>query len=259
MLSYVDSEGEVASGHFMQAVVDLDRKRVLAAVHIDASDVAQPVTVPASSVTAGLANVRGVVHNSIEARATWTVERDGVNVPVQLIRIVPGANLVEVDEDAELATTTHGLPGYEITITQTDGANTHSVRGAIGPANLAVITELDSLVADRETVVHIGPPIAAQPLRSMPTPPAGTLRLKSSSGDLTLTNGAWTGTGAFDGSAKGARCIEEIVVCAFLPVATIITEACIFMGPILGIICSIVTIVVFALTCYILLEVSDNC
>ena len=145
----------------MNAVVNATTKTVVLALHVDASDVEETVTIPASSVTAGLANVRGVVHNSIEARATWTVERDGVSVPVELIRIVPGTNLVEVDEDAELATTTHGLAGLEITITQTDGTNTYSVNGSIGPANLAFITDddLDSLVAGRETTVYIGPPV----------------------------------------------------------------------------------------------------
>ena len=207
----------------MNAVVNATTKTVVLALHVDASDVEETVTIPASSVTAGLANVRGVVHNSIEARATWTVERDGVSVPVELIRIVPGTNLVEVDEDAELATTTHGLAGLEITITQTDGTNTYSVNGSIGPANLAFITDddLDSLVAGRETTAYIGPPVAAPPAAlsgPTPPPPAGTIRFKGKNVDLALTNGVWSGTPLPGARARNDCDIVEWIECIMRPV-----------------------------------------
>ena len=194
LLTYVDSEGEGDDAHWMQAVVNPTTNTVLAALHIDVTDIVLPVTIPASSVTAGLANVRGVVHNTIEARATFNVARNSVDVPVELVRIVPGANLVEVDEDADLATTTHGLAGLEITITQRDGENVHTVTGSIGAANLALITDsaLDSLVAGRETTVHIGPRV-----RSPAGPPvAGTVRFKGDDVDVAITDGEWSGTPA---------------------------------------------------------------
>ena len=212
-------------------------------------------------MTAGLANVRGVVHNSIEARAEWSIERDGANVPVELIRIVPGANLVEVDEDAELATTTHGLSGYEITITQTDGANTYSVSGSIGPANLAFITDddLDSLVAGRETTVYIGPPVAAPPAArsgpAIPPAPAGTLRLKGQGVDLAITNGVWTGKGASAVFGARPRCdLQEVLICATIPTVQVISNICIWMGWILGLACSVVTAIVMIVTCYVIFE-----
>ena len=220
LLTYVDGQGASAVGYMMQAVVDAITNNALVAIHVDASDVEEAVTIPASSVTAGLANVRGVVRNSIEARATWTVERDRVSVPVELIRIVPGANLVEVDEDAQLATTTHGLAGLEITITQTDGTNTYSVNGSIGPANLAFTTDddLDSLVAGRETTAYIGPPVAAPPAAlsgPTPPPPAGTIRFKGKNVDLALTNGVWSGTPVPGARARGSDCTnEEFLRCA---------------------------------------------
>ena len=261
MLSYVDSQGD-ATGYFMQAVVDIDSKKVLTAIHVDASDVAQPVTIPASSVTAGLANVRGVVHNSIEARAEWSIERDGANVPVELIRIVSGANLVEVDEDAELATTTHGLSGYEITITQTDGANTYSVSGSIGPANLAFITDddLDSLVAGRETTAYIGPPVAAPPAAlsgpAIPPAPAGTLRLKGQGVDLAITNGVWTGTGARAAVlGVGPRCdVQELVICVLVPTLQTINQYCQYLGLLLGVACAVVVAIVLVAICYVIFE-----
>ena len=179
VLSYVDSQGNRADGYYMQAMVDATSKKVLVATHVDATEVREPinqsrtidgsgveqtthnVVVPSGSVRSGLGNVHGVVHTTIEARpnSPWHITRDGESLPVELIRIVPGANLVEVDEDTELATTTHALSGYEIRITQTDGTNTYSVTGILGPANLATITDadLDSLAAGRDTTVHIGP------------------------------------------------------------------------------------------------------
>ena len=179
VLSYVDSHGNRAAGYYMQVMVDATSKRVMVATHVDATEVREPinesriiegsgvkqntrnVVVPSGFVTSGLGNVNGVVHTTIEARinSPWHITRDGESVPVELIRIVPGANLIEVDEDAELATTTHALSGYEIRITQTDGTNTYSVNGILGPANLVTITDadLDSLAAGRDTTVHIGP------------------------------------------------------------------------------------------------------
>ena len=178
LLSYVDGLGNRADRYFMQAAVELTNKAVVAALHVDASEAEEPVdetraiageavkqtvrnvVVPADSVTPGLANVRGAVLDTIEVRinSPWHITRDGESVPVELIRIVPGANLIEVDENAELATTTHGLSGYEIRITQTDGTNTYSVNGVLGAANLGIITDaaLGSLAVDRETTVHIG-------------------------------------------------------------------------------------------------------
>ena len=152
LLSYVDGLGNRADRYFMQAAVELTNKAVVAALHVDASEAEEPVdetrtiageavkqtvrnvVVPADSVTPGLANVRGAVLDTIEVRinSPWHITRDGESVPVELIRIVPGANLIEVDEDAELATTTHGLSGYEVRITQTDGTNTYSVNGVLG-------------------------------------------------------------------------------------------------------------------------------
>ena len=179
VLSYVDSQGNRADGYYMQAMVGATSKKVLVATHVDVTEVREPinesrtidgsgvkqttrnVVVPSGFVTSGLGNVNGVVHTTIEARinSPWHITRDGESVPVELIRIVPGANLIEVDEDAELATTTHALSGYEIRITQTDGTNTYSVKGILGPANLVTITDadLDSLAAGRDTTVHIGP------------------------------------------------------------------------------------------------------
>ena len=220
VLIYVDGQGNSAAGYMMQAVVDAVANRVLVAIHIDASDIAEAVTIPAGSVTAGLANVRGVIHNSIEARARWTVEGDGVSVPVELIRIVPGANLVEVDEDAQLATTTHGLASFEITITQKDGTNIYSVHGSIGQANLAFITDgdLDSLVAGRETTVYIGPPVATPPAALVgPTlqPPPGTIRFKGKNVDIALTNGVWSGTPLQGVRGASSDCtVEEVLRCA---------------------------------------------
>ena len=257
MLSYVDSQGP-APGYFMQAVVDIDSKKVLTTIHVDASDVVVPVIIPASSVTAGLANVRGVVHNSIEARTAWSVARDGVDVPVELIRIVPGVNLVEVDENAELATTTHGLSGLEITITQTDGTNTHSVNGSIGPANLALITDgaLDSLVAGRETTVYIGPPVAAPPAArsgpAIPPAPAGTLRLKGQGVDLAITNGVWTGTPVPTGArAIGTRDAEEIF-CGLVAIVHCTLLCTLFTGFVGAVICGIVCGIVWLTVCYLI-------
>ncbi len=127
VLSYVDSQGNRADGYYMQAMVDATSKKVLVATHVDATEVREPinqsrtidgsgveqtthnVVVPSGSVRSGLGNVHGVVHTTIEARpnSPWHITRDGESLPVELIRIVPGANLVEVDEDTELATTTH--------------------------------------------------------------------------------------------------------------------------------------------------------
>lgn len=262
MLTYVDGQGNSAVGYMMQAVVIATTNKVEVAIHVDASDLARPTVIPASAVTAGLANVRGVVQNSIEARATWSVPRDGVDVPVELIRIVPGANLVEVDEDADVASTTHGLAGLEITITQTDGTNVHTVKGSIGAANLALITDsaLDSLVAGRETTVYIGPPVAAPPpALAIPAtpPPAGTIRFKGKNVDLALTNGVLSGTSLPGATPRDDHDCEfsTFVRCVMTPVIIGYHTLCRWLPFLWRELCSIVAIWGSAMVCNIIQQI----
>ena len=255
----------------ISAVVNATRNKVVLALHIDASAVEAPnsVSVPADSVTEGLANVRGVVHDTIEVRITspWSITRNGQAVSIELIRIVPGANLVEVDEDAGLATTTHGLSGYEVTISQTDGSTTHSTSGVLGPANLALITDaaLDNLVVGRDTTIAIGPPIAPPPAAlsrsGVPTAPAGTLRFKGHGVDLTITNGEWSGTPLPGARAQvpGARgqdgnCgWEEREVCVRHPAALLCT-LCRFTPPLVAVPCIVVCLTLFVVVCHLYFE-----
>ena len=269
VLTYVDGRGEVAAGYLMSAVVNATSNKVVLALHIDASEVETPdsVVVPADSVTEGLANVRGVVHDTIEVRITspWSITRNGEDVSVELIRIVPGANLVEVDEDADLATTTHGLSGYEVTISQTDGSSTHSASGVLGPANLTLITDaaLDSLVVDRDTTIEIGPPIAPPPAAlsgsGVPTAPAGTLRFKGHDVDLTITNGEWSGTPLPGTRAQvpGARAdhcgLEEFEVCVRQAVSRICLY-CILTPPFIAVPCIVFCSTVFVIVCHVYFE-----
>lgn len=227
---------------------------------IDASGLEEPstVVVEAASVTAGQASNRGTVVSSIEARlpVPWLIDRNGTEVPVELIRIVPSANMVEVDEDADQPTTTSGLLGYKIRITQTSGRDTYSVEGTIGQGNLVSITDaaLDSLAAGRETTITIASELEEEGAAGQSGgAPQGSIRFRGSGLDSTVTNGVWSGTHVPTAGATGAStCATEY--CTAVKIYSCWKDLCVWItvisGPGWGLTCMLVCGWVTTMNCW---------